>query len=432
MSSRGHRPETRGQGLKALMFFFVLAFGLWPLTSHAESIAIAAIVNDSIITTTDFNERRDLVMSMNNMPLTAENQQKITPRIMQALLDETLQMEEAKRYSITITEEEIAKAIATAEETSGQPPGSLLSMIEVRGLAKRSLEAQLRAQLSWSKVVQRKLRRNINVSADETARAQATQAADPGVNEVRIAAMTLPIRKEQDVEKVAALAQKLADEMGGGTAMAAVAVLHAKDDIEAVPPRWVAEGSLPPALQQALRDMKPGEATRPLRTPQSYQLLQLIDRRTSKSLPDTTEVVLKEIRLPMPTTPAKAAIEALHKHTMEARTNPGSCTVDAIGGETTNAEVRFVRTQVSALSPELRAIVSRLGVSEISEPIMTPKAVELIMLCEKIEPASPMLADADKVRQKLFAEKLELEAEKRLRDLKRDAFIEIKGANVAH
>ena len=47
------------------------------------------------------------------------------------------------------------------------------------------------------------------------------------------------------------------------------------------------------------------------------------------------------------------------------------------------------------------------------------------MLCERTEPASK-LPNADVVRQRLFGEKMELEAQKLLRNLRRDAFIDIK------
>jgi peptidyl-prolyl cis-trans isomerase SurA len=69
--------------------------------------------------------------------------------------------------------------------------------------------------------------------------------------------------------------------------------------------------------------------------------------------------------------------------------------------------------------------VGTLNVTEVSEPFATKQGIQMLMLCEKIEPASA-LPDRKQVERKLFAEKIELEAEKHLRNLKRDAFIEIK------
>jgi peptidyl-prolyl cis-trans isomerase SurA len=423
---RGQGSEAKGQEkIFLLSLCFLLICGLRPAASFAESINIAAVVNDDIITSTDLAERRDLVMALNGVPPTPENQQKITPRILASLIDETLEMQEAKRLSITVDDDEIGKAIAATEQMRHQPEGSLRRFAAAHGLSPRSLEAQIRAELAWSKVVQRKLRRNVSISQDEVLRAQQAQAAAPGVTELRLGALTVPgVSGEEG--KAAALGKQLAEELHNGN-MAAVALAHAKEHVEAAPPRWVNEESLPPPLQQALKNLNPGDVSPPLRTPSGFQLIQLIDRRVTKSLPDATEVVLKQIALPIPDNAGKDALEQLRRETLAVRAKPGTCTENTIGTTSTRADVRFVRSKLGPMDPELRALVSHLGVGEISDPVITPKAIGLIMLCEKIEPATTGLPDAEKVRQQLFSEKIALEAEKRLRDLKRDAFIDVKG-----
>jgi peptidyl-prolyl cis-trans isomerase SurA len=91
------------------------------------------------------------------------------------------------------------------------------------------------------------------------------------------------------------------------------------------------------------------------------------------------------------------------------------------------AKVQLVRTHVGDLSPQQRSIVSHLEVGDVSEPLFGPDAVRLVVLCEKVEPSEGTLPNAEAIRQQLFAEKLELEAQKHLRNLRREAFIDIKG-----
>jgi peptidyl-prolyl cis-trans isomerase SurA len=110
------------------------------------------------------------------------------------------------------------------------------------------------------------------------------------------------------------------------------------------------------------------------------------------------------------------------------RSDPGECTSEIIPKVALPTEVKFVRTLVGSMSPQQRQIVSHLEVGQVSEPLMAPDALRLVVLCEKIEPANENTPNAEKIRQQLFAEKIELEAQKHLRNLRRDAFIDIKGA----
>ena len=400
-----------------------------PFMVQAASIDIVAIVNDTVITTTDLNERRSLALALNGVEPTPENLERATPRVVQSLIEEALQLEEAKRFSISVSDEEVAKAIITNEQAKGQPEGATEAFIARNGLSKRSLDAQVRASLAWTRVVQRRLRRNVSVSDDEIARAQQTEAASPGVAEVRIAAIALPIRSAQDEARVMALTESMTQEIASGASLGNVALKYSKEDIDIAPPRWVAEESLPAPLQQTLRTLEMQQVSKPIRTAENVQMLQLLERRMTKPLPDATEVVLKEITIPAPGTPSKDAMENFRQQTLVVRGNPGTCLESGVGVENTSAQTNFIRTQLGGLPPPLRSIINHLAVGDISEPLVSPRAIKLVMLCEKIEPATTALADADKIRQQLFAEKLELEAAKRLRDLKREAFIEIKGAN---
>lgn len=409
----------------------LLLIGLLLLASaaQAERINIAAVVNDDVITTNDVAERRDLLMSSGNIPNTVENQQRVTPTIIRSLIDEKIEMQEAKRLSITVKPEEMEAAFAQVEKAKRMPPGALKETLAQQNLSLRSLEDQLRAQISWNKVVQRKLRREVSISQDEIARAQQAAAADPGEPEVRIAAISVLVDKPENDAKQAALVKQLSDSIKSGTSIAELSYsLANRKDTHVSPPSWITESKLQPAMQQALRGMQPGEVSPPLKSLNTYQLVQLLERRTIKKVPDTTEVLLKEIALPVPAKPDQKALLALRDQTNALLANPGDCSSTALGVPTSAAQARFMRVTFGQMAPELRGIIADLGVTETSKPLMTETAVRMFMLCERIDATVDNLPPADEIRRQLFNEKIELEAQKHLRNLKRDAFIEIKGA----
>lgn len=397
-------------------------------TARAERIGIAAIVGDEIISTNDVAARRDLLMATNNIPPTPENQQRLTARVVQSLIDENIQMQEARRLSISVSKEDLEKAFGTLEQSRRLAPGTLRQTLEAQGLSVRSLEEQVRAQLSWTKVVQRKLRREVSISDDEIARAQQAAAADPGIPQVKIAAISVLVLKPGDEKPAGEFAQAIADKLAAGTPMNEMLLkLSGRPDVRISPPGWVDEEKLQPAMQQALRTMQPAEVTPPLKSMNTFQLIQLMERRVAKKVPETTEMVLKEIVIPTPEKPDAKSIAALSDAVEAAGSNPGDCLSEAVAVPASPAKVKFSRVIYGSLPAELKPIVADLGVTEVSQPLTSPGAVRMFMLCERIDPGMGNLPPAAEVRRALFNEKIELEAEKHLRNLKRDTFIEVKG-----
>lgn len=406
----------------------VMALGVMLLVSKASAmqVSIAAIVGDEVITTTDVNERRDLVLATAGIPATLETQQKITPRIVQGLIDETLQLREAKALSLSVSDDELAKAIA-ALSTRGNPPETIQNFIARSKLSQRSFENQLRAQLAWNKVVQRKVRRNVSVGQDEVARAQAAAATAPGEMEVRLQAIEIKAG-DKDAPAMSKLVDEVALAVQSGDDFTSIAARYAHQPaLRLNPPVWMAEKSLPVPLQQALRSMKEGQSTPALKGDSNAQFIQLIERKAAPKLADTTEYAIKQIAIPLPKKRDNASVAALNQTISTLKANPGSCESAAIPAVSVAPEVQFVRATLGALNPQQRNIISHLEVGEVSAPLPGPDAVRLVVVCEKIEAPGEALPNADAMRQQLFAEKLELEAQKYLRNLRRDAFIDIKG-----
>lgn len=392
------------------------------------TVGIAAVVNEEIITTSAVEERSALILATNNLAPTPENQQRIQVRVIPSLIDEALQMQEAKRLSIEVPKTEIEGAIRQMEESRRVPLGTLRESLEKQGLSVRSLENQLRAQIAWSKVVQRKLRREVSISADEVARAQAAAAADPGTPEVRLSAISIMIPRAEDEAAQAALAQQIAQSLREGATMADLYPSLAKRrDVRISPPAWVAEEKLQPAMQQAMRALKPGEVSAPLKSLNTYQIVQLIDRRMARAVPDGTEVLIKEIRLPLPAKPDATSAEALRQQADNIRNHPGSCENEGpVGSPAVALPVAFQRTLFGQLPPALKPVIASLDVAEASSPLLGKEAVQIFMLCERIDAGQGNLPPAAEIRRQLFNEKIELEAQKHLRNLKRDAFIDVK------
>lgn len=394
-------------------------------TALAERITVAATVNDEVITSLELNERRALMLANTNQPDTEETRQRMTPRVMQMLVDEKLQMQEARRLSIEISDEEVAKAI-DALGTPSQPPGAVKQQIETQGLSVRSLRNQVRAQLAWNKVVQRKLRRNVTITQDELERAQQAQAADPGTQEMRLAVLALAMTGPEQEAATLATANAIATELQTGKDLAQVAEKYrTQPNVQFSPQLWITEDRTPPQLMAELKQRKPNETIGPVRTGNILQFIKILEQRVTKIPPNSTEVLIKQILFDQPPKGDRAQAEKLAQSIQILAQNPGSCEKNELPPTPQIPVVSFNRITFATLNDAQRLLISRLSVGEVSDPQLLPEKVQMVHLCERLESAGKPEID-ETLRQQIFGEKIELEAQKHLRNLRRDATTDIR------
>lgn len=396
-------------------------------------MSIAAVVNDDVITTQEVEDRALLVMALTGQGATPESRARLVSATLGTLIDETLQLQEAKRQSVTVKDEEITAAMAGLEKARNRPAGSLLGFVESAGLSKESITNQFKAQIAWNKAVSRKIRRTLNVTDAEIARAQQAALTPRNVPQVLISAISLPLLTPKDEPQVATLAKSLGDRLNKGESFESVArSMSTNKNVVLVPTLWVDEAKLEPGIAQAVRNVEKGGYTQPIRSQQTYQIIRLLDRREVPPVSPNTEVAVKQMQLSLPPTAPIKEIDALMQIAKDVQANPGTCGEAGIAGiesfDGLDIRVNYVRSTFKQMNDEMRSLVIPMGVGDVSVPYATKSGLELLMLCEKIEAPLP-LPDREQVKDKIFAERAELEAERMLRNLKRDAFIEIKSGD---
>lgn len=437
-----------------------------------KGIGIAAVVDDQVISTVDLSERMALVMGTTGLPDTEETRARIVPQIVHQLVDEKIQMEEAARDGVSITDARLKEGVTKIEAQNGKEPGSLESFLDAKGLSKLSLYSQIRAQIAWSEVVMKKIRPRIKISDQEVARyirrkqsapvapaPMAMAAAQPApqgrVREVLIAAIHMPVDSPEREAGVRKLAEKLANEIRTGVNFRAIAQQFSSSasGATATDAFWVEVSQIDPAIAQALSHTPKGGITNPVRTSTGYQIVKLLDVKRSAppaaaptpaqapvpaaavAMEDEAraELTFKQILMSLKPDAKPKEADILLQLAKEVQQSPGKCEDKSMAGAGGLAEMDFRVTLTRALSSELpdklRNFLMKLSVGQASEPVITPQGIRLFMLCERIDLPAVKSAPADSedaIRQSIYNEKLELEAQKYMRDLRRQAFIEVR------
>ncbi len=407
---------------------------LFSLSAHAyaeDSFEIVAVVNDDVISSMDVADRTSLVLGTTGQPDLPEIRKQFRKKVTQQLIDETLKLQAAERNSILIAQDDIDGAIARIEQSQKKPSGSLEGSIRSKDLPIDSFYRQIKGEVAWSKILSRKVRQDVVLSDDEVFRTQQRLARGKKMKELQIASIILPKTQGLSDEQTLGIARDIRSQLvNGADAPSLIKQYYDRIPLEFGPLTWVQRELLNPDISQAIRGAAVGTIAEPIKTPAGYQIIRILDERTTTTNPGSnSEVAVKQIVLKLSDVSQKNEVDAMMGIARSVAKYPGSCTETGLGGlkdiEGLDIDVNFIRTTLKNMAPDIRAMLDSMRVTQITEPFATPDGIHLLMLCERIDIPAP-LPKAEEVKQVLFQEKMELEAEKYLRTLRREAFIDIR------
>lgn len=260
---------------------------------------IAAVVNDEAITMSDVVERMKLLIASSGMPNNADMQQRMKGQVINMLIEETLQSQEARKLNIKVTPEDIDGGFATIAQNNHTDKDRFKAMLSHEGISLRTMERQIGAQIGWGKVVMRKIRPTIDVTDTDVDSRLQMMKSRVGKTQYSIAEIFLPVDATAQDAETLALAQKLLSEINKNPASFPQIAFQFSQ--EAASARggdlgWVQDGDLPDAVNAAVAEMKEGSISQPIRSLTGYHIVLLRGKKavTETDLP-SRDAVLEQI-----------------------------------------------------------------------------------------------------------------------------------------
>ena len=415
------------RGLLAAALLTVPLFG--PVQAQ-EVLRIAAVVNGEAISVLDVFERTKLVVILTGLDNTPDVMQRIWPQVLQSLIDERLRMQEAERKNITIAPEDIAIAIRAYETSNRKPANWFGDLIESRQITSATLESNIRAELAWLRLINRRLGNSVKISDVDIDSELARLRANLGKPEYLIAEIFLIAEKADSDNTVRSNADELVKQIRAGADFASLAgqLSEGASVNQGGNVRWVTTDQLDAVAASAIAALQPGQVSSPIATRGGYLIVQLRNRR-QLGAPGSGDamVMLKQILLTLPSDASETdiAFQVALADTIRA-TVAGCDDMARIAGETdptVSGELGLMR--LSDLAPLFREAVQYLPLATPSAPVRTAAGIHLLMVCDWIEQDSG-LPSREEIRLALTANRADQVARHYLRDLRRTAFVDIR------
>lgn len=428
------RPPRIPTALAALLALWLMGLPAVAQQQAARSLQpqrIVAVVNDDVVSLRDLTERLQLVMVTSGVRDTPEARQRLAPQVLRGLIEETLQLQEAERLDIAVTEEEIGQAMESIAGRNDLSVEQMRNLLSQSGVALATLDRQLEAQIAWVKVVNRQIRPRVTVTVDQLEMAVEEFRENQGQPELLLSEIVLPVDDPRQEDTVSADARRLVETLRDGADFGSLArqVSVAASAEQGGDLGWVPASRIPPELVNALDRMQPGEISPPIKSPVGYHIFALRDRRLSAGSRSAgrpeAEVRLTQILFPGDDGPD--GTEALRAEALRVRDRLGSCEDMVATAEDLAAPASGDLGWISLadLPAELAGPLATLPEGEVSPPLPGPGGIHLLMVCERRGGGASNL-DRQEITQRLENERLERLARRYLRDLRKQAFVEVR------
>jgi peptidyl-prolyl cis-trans isomerase SurA len=390
---------------------------------------IVAVVNDDVISAQDLSDRLQLVTLSSGIPDNEEARARLAPQVLRSLIEETLQLQEAERLDITVEDAEIQRALANIAERNRMTVEAMQRFFAQKGINLATLLAQVRAQIAWVKVVNRQIVPRVTVTVDQLDMAVEEARRNEGEPEYLLSEIVLPVDSPAQAQVVAQDAARLVQTLREGASFESLArqVSAAATAENAGDVGWIRGSAIPPELRDTLESMRVGEISDPISSPVGYYIFWLRDRRLSQAA-DTSggdiEIDLVQILFPVD---GGATLDAMRGQAAQLRDRLGDCAAVANAAAELNAPQsgRLGWLRLGDLPPELRQALSSLPVGQVSAPVEGPSGIHLLMVCDRHNPAVET-PQRDQIAQQLQRERVDRLARRYLRDLRKDAFVEVR------
>lgn len=401
-----------------------------PTTALREGVA--AVVNNEIISTYDVRQRILLLIVSSGVQPTEESLPALEREALRDLIDESLQMQEIRRLEttrkITIqpTDAEVNEDITALARQNNLTAQQLLASLAASGVNPETLRQQLRAEASWRRYVGGAFSSSVAVGEDQINSAMQRIAAAATKPQYLIGEILIDNQRAGGPDSAVEGAKQLIEQIQQGAPFTGVArqFSSAPTAVSGGDAGWVLAGDLPPPVEQALEQMRPGQLSQPIPVNGGVYIVILRDKRSGSN---ATLVNLKQAAMRLPADASAADIAAAQTKLEALRTQINGCSTLEAKAQGVEGVVAgdLGETDLNELSPAFRDAIANLQTGQVSAPIRTAAGLHLVALCGRRAAGAPQLTRED-VRDRLVEQELAMISKRELRDLRNSANIENK------
>ena len=398
--------------------------------------AIVAVVDDDVVLASELMARLDTVrtsMIENNVQMPPSD--VLINQIMERLIIENIQLQEAEKRGVTVDDETLARAVSSFANNNNMSMEEFRQTLAADGTNYRQFREEIRSELIITRLQRAMINRRISISEqDVQALLNSPFYQQMFSDEYRVGHIMRTLADDAtdaDAQAAVAQAQDLVQELRDGAdfAQMAIAKSSASTALEGGDLGWRRAGELPTLFADAVLDMQVDDIVGPIASGATIHIIKLLDQRgagtermaqtnVSHILIRPSEIVTNE--------QAKAQAQAVYERIQagedfaelarEFSEDPAS----ALNGGTLGWSTpdQFV--------PQFAQVMMAAGIGEVSTPFESEFGWHLLLVEDRREQDMSDEARRNMAMDLLFRRRFEEERQEWLKEIRDEAFVELR------
>jgi peptidyl-prolyl cis-trans isomerase SurA len=422
--------------LAVLAVWPVLFVGAVQAAGYRELDGIIAVVNDDVVLASELLERLDAVQKQ----IAAANVEPppnnvLVSQIMERLVLESLQMQEADRRGVRVDDETLTRAVMSFAEQNGMNLDQFRIALAQDGISYGEFREQIRREMVMSRLQRNLVSRRIAISDKDlddllTSPYYQQMLSD----EYRVGHILLAFDENANdavIRAARARAAEIVTQLRAGADFRQMAMANsaASTALEGGDLGWRKAGELPSLFAEEILSLSRGETADPIETSGGIHIVQLVEVRgasTQSELQSLVRHILVQPSRIRTEEETRELIEEVHQKLLDGEDfadlarqhseDPGSALNGGDLGWTSGTE--FV--------PEFREAIAATPTGELSAPFRSQYGWHVLEVVERREQDMSQEARRNMALQILHSRRFDEELQKWQKELRDEAYVEVR------
>ncbi|MDN2666506.1 peptidylprolyl isomerase SurA [Vibrio sp. 14N.309.X.WAT.E.F5] len=405
-------------------------------TSFAAPVeldSVKVIVNEGVILQSDIDaSMKTLRANAKKSGQTLPSQDVLNEQVLEKLIIDTIQTQEAERIGVRIDDARLDQAIEDIAKDNNQTVAQLTASVAEEGLSYNAFREQVRKEIAASEARNALVRRRINILPAEVDNLADILAQETNATvQYKIGHIQLRFNDDQTKEELEAQATDLVEELNNGKDFSTMAYTYSKGPkaLQGGDWGWMRKEEMPTIFADQIKMQNKGSIIGPFRSGVGFHILKIEDVKGLETVA-VTEVNARHILIkPTVILSDDGAKEQLEEITR--RVNAGEASFGELaqqysqdpGSAVQDGELGYQTPDLYV--PEFKHQVETLPEGKISAPFKTVHGWHIVEVLDRREVDRTDSALKNKAYQILFNRKFNEEAGAWLQEVRASAFVEM-------
>ena len=408
---------------KKFIAFIFMALMTFNTAEAREVEGIAAIVNDEVISKFDVDQRVNLFLVTSGIERTPQNIDGLRRQVLRTLIQEKLQLQEARDSEIEISRAEINAAMQDMASGTNRSLNEVEKFLKENNVHIRTMEDQIEAELAWNRFVRGRFGGQVSIGEleiDETLeRAEAAMNQD----RVNISEILLLANNQLDGQRLMSEAAQIVQQLRAGINFGAVARQFSAASSSASGGNlgWIPVNQLDEKIVPIIENMAAGDISDPIETSAGIYIVQLNSKQQSGGIDPMRNLFdLLIITYDVATEGHFAKLESLRdSFTTCKNTEAKAKEMDA------RNVTRTGQVELRRFPKNLQSEISTTEAGQVIGPKKNEKIAEMVVVCDRKDDQGATIS-RDAIENNLYSQRLAIMARRHLRELRRDSIVEYR------